>query len=233
MNILALDTSAKAAGCAVFSGGTLLGEFFINAGLTHSQTVMPMVQNLLGLAKIPVSEIGVFAVSTGPGSFTGLRIGISAVKGMAMALDKPCAAVSTLEALAYNLCDFKGYIVPVMDARRDQVYAAVFQNDGRKPARMSADEAVSIPDLTARLAAFLPEPVILVGDGAGLCHTAMAEQLPGILIANENARHQRAASVGTVARRMAAENALISAEALAPVYLRLPQAERERLEKGL
>lgn len=228
MNILAVDTSAKAASCAIYKDGALFAESFSNAGLTHSQTIMPMIQSMLECSKIQIGDIGLFAVSVGPGSFTGLRIGISAVKGMAMAGNVPCVAVSTLEALAYNLSAFRGVAVPVMDARRAQVYTAAFECAGGTPARLTPDEALSIDDLAARLRAYTG-PVMLVGDGAELCHERLAGIVPGLLLAPPNLRHQRAASVCAAAGFGPA--ATCSAENLAPVYLRLPQAERERLER--
>lgn len=227
MNILALDTSAKAASCAVYRDNLLLCESFSNSGLTHSVTIMPMVRDMLSRVGLDAASIDVFAVSAGPGSFTGLRIGISAVKGMAMASGKPCAAVSTLEALAYNLAAFRGIIVPAMDARRNQVYTATFRGDSVKPSRLTDDRAVSIDELCESLKAY-SEPVILVGDGAELCYSAMKSELPDITLAPVNLLHQRASSVCEVAAGMSGYQ---TEENLMPVYLRLPQAERERLEK--
>lgn len=228
MKVLALDTSAKAAGCAVYKDGALLAESFLNAGLTHSQTIMPMLDSMLTRASLDISEIGLFAVSVGPGSFTGLRIGIAAVKGMAMAGNIPCSAVSTLEALAFNLTSFNGIIAPVMDARRAQVYTALFKTEGGALSRLSPDEAISIDELALKLEAGT-EPVILVGDGAVLCYERLNERFGSrLLLAPENLRHQRAASVAAVAAEMP-ESQYKTAEELEPVYLRLPQAERERL----
>lgn len=230
--ILALDTSAKAASCAVLKDGLLLCESFINAGLTHSVTVMPMVRDMLDLAGITLEDIGLFAVSAGPGSFTGLRIGVSAVKGMAMALDKPCAAVSTLEALAYNLASFRGIIVAAMDARRNQVYTAAFRSGGQlEPEnimRVTQDEALPVSGLAERLKSYT-EPVMLVGDGAELCYGSMRGMLPNVSLAPANLLHQRASSVCLAAANMEAYQ---SAGELAPSYLRLPQAERERMERS-
>lgn len=229
LNILALDTSAKAASCAVYKDGILLAESFTNAGLTHSQTIMPMVSDMLSSSRVSIDEIDLFAVSAGPGSFTGLRIGISAVKGMAMAKNKPCAAVSTLEALAFNLSIFNGVIVPVMDARRAQVYTAIFRGNGDAPARLCEDGAISIEELGEKLTVYT-EPVMLVGDGAELCYNRLHEKI-NIRVAPQNLLLGRAASVCAAARRMALTSAIGSAETLAPVYLRLSQAERERMEK--
>lgn len=224
---MGLDTSAKAASCAIYKDGLLLAESFVNAGLTHSVTLMPMVKAMLENAGLSLNEIGLFAVSTGPGSFTGLRIGVSAVKAIAMASDKPCAAVSTLEALAYNVLPFRGIIVPAMDARRNQVYTAEFAGGTAKPERIEHDRALSIPELQERLKAYV-SPKILVGDGAALCFEAMRGVVHDLHIAPANLLHQRAASVCIAAANMTEYQ---TAEQLAPVYLRLPQAERERLEK--
>lgn len=227
MNILALETSAKAASCAVLRDRLLLCESFSNSGLTHSVTIMPMVKDMLSHANISIDDIDLFAVSAGPGSFTGLRIGVSAVKGMAMASNKPCAAVSTLEALAYNLSAFRGIVVAAMDARRNQLYTATFRCGGENPARISPDEALPIAELTEKLKAY-HEPVMLIGDGAELCYNEMRDRLPDISLAPASLLHQRASSVCAVVANMTVYQ---DAEELAPVYLRLPQAERERLNR--
>lgn len=225
--ILALDTSAKAASCAVYKDRLLLCESFSNSGLTHSVTLMPMIKDMLSHANISFDDIRLFAVSSGPGSFTGLRIGISAAKGMAMASDKPCAAVSTLEALAYNILPFSGVIATAMDARRNQVYAAAFLGGGATPERLMEDEALPVADFAERLKAYA-KPVMLVGDGAELCYEAMPGTLGDISLAPAGLLHQRASSVCAAAANITEYQ---SAGKLAPIYLRLPQAERERLEK--
>lgn len=224
MNILAIETSSKAASCAYSSGGKLIGEFYLNAGLTHSQTIMPMVYSMLSTLNAELSQVDVFAVSVGPGSFTGLRIGIAAVKGMAMAADKPCAAVSTLHCLVLNMRSFAGYVIPVLDARRDQVYTAVF-NGGGELNRISEDEALSVKELGKRIEE-LQGPKILLGDGAKLCWDMFAG-MDNLHVAPEQLLYQRASALCEVAIIMAKENRLIRADNLAPDYLRLPQAERE------
>lgn len=140
MKILAIDTSSQSASCAVTEEGKLLGEFFTNVKLTHSQTILPMVENLLEQTRVALPEIGLFAVTDGPGSFTGLRIGLSAVKGMAHALGKGCVGVSTLEALAWNLSGMDAAVCPVLDARCSQVYTALFRSGGDFPERLADDE---------------------------------------------------------------------------------------------
>ena len=229
MNILALDTSSRVASCAILRDGVLAGEFFANIGLTHSQTAMPMVEKLLEQTAIGLREMDVFAVCTGPGSFTGLRIGISCVKGMAMAAGKPCAGVSTLLTLAEGIRLFEGYICPVMDARRGQVYTSLFESMGGKLSRLREDEAISIEGLEAILRE-LPLGVMLVGDGAQLC----MERLSGVAslqMAPERFLHQRASALASIACEMAQSGGLTSAAELAPSYLRLPQAERERMSR--
>jgi tRNA threonylcarbamoyladenosine biosynthesis protein TsaB len=227
--ILALETSSQAASCALWREGKLLGESYGNAGLTHSQTIMPMVEDMLRHTRTSLEEVEVFAVSTGPGSFTGLRIGLSAVKGMAMALGKPCAGISTLHGLAANVRDFRGTILPVLDARRGQVYAAAFRSDGAALTRLWEDEALSLADLEARIVS-LDSPKLLVGDGAVLCREALAD-LPDLIVASPALRYQRASSVAALAAELPPA-ALVSAGELAPVYLRLPQAERELNNKN-
>ncbi len=229
MTILAIDTSSQAASCALWRDGALAGEFFCNVGFTHSQTAMPMVEALLSITGYALSNVDLLAVTTGPGSFTGLRIGISSIKGMALALDKPCAGVSTLEALAAGVPGFEGYVAPVMDARRNQVYTALFRCRKGVQERLAPDRALSVEELGKTLAT-LDGPVMLVGDGSVLCYQAL-QNLPNLLLAPEGCRHQRAGWVAAVAAKLAEQQKLVSADQLAPVYLRLPQAERERMER--
>jgi len=206
----------------------LAGELFVNIGLTHSQTALPMVEKLLEQTATALGDIDVFAVTTGPGSFTGLRIGISAIKGMAMAMDKPCAGVSTLAALAAGAGLFHEYICSAMDARRGQVYTAIFQNIAGGASRVRQDQALSIEALGEELAE-LSSSVLLVGDGAALCFEAL-EKPSYLSLAPERFLHQRASAVGALAQEVARNGQLVSAGELAPIYLRLPQAERERME---
>ncbi|WRS28935.1 tRNA (adenosine(37)-N6)-threonylcarbamoyltransferase complex dimerization subunit type 1 TsaB [Oscillospiraceae bacterium MB08-C2-2] len=223
--ILALDSSAKAASCALWEDGVLRGETFLNTGLTHSQTLMSAVEALLEQTRISLSAVDRLAVSAGPGSFTGLRIGIAAVKGLAMGLEKPCVGVSTLKGLAFNLEGFEGIVVPVMDARRQQVYTALFESGGGGMIRLCEDAALSIEELSQRLAAYADQSIWLVGDGAALCYGELSGE--NLRLAPEHLRHQRAASVA----RAAVEEPSVPAGELLPVYLRLPQAQREYLEK--
>ena len=218
MKILAVDTSAVCASVAVTQDGKILSESSINTGLTHSRTLIPMIDSVLKNGEITLESIDTFACSVGPGSFTGIRIGVAAIKGLCDALGKKCVPVSTLEALAYNLVGRNCTAVSVMDARCNQVYCAVFLIDGEEVTRLTDDMALKIDDLGEMLGYY--ENVIFVGDGAKLCHKALGyEKAPA------NCEYQRGSSVCFAAEKHLDE-ALDSKELL-PVYLRLPQAERE------
>ena len=167
MKILAIDSSAISAGCAIVEDGEVIAESFVRVGLTHSETLLPMVSHTLANAKLTAEDIGCYAVSSGPGSFTGIRIGVAAVKGMAFTRDVPCVGVSTLEAIAWNCMAQDGVICAVMDARRQQVYNALFTFDGQTIIRLCEDRAISIEELTADLKSE-ERTVYLVGDGAQL-----------------------------------------------------------------
>lgn len=229
LKILAVDTSAKAASTAIVEDGKIIAESFINTKLTHSQTMLPMVENMLRACAVSVDEIDGFAVSVGPGSFTGLRIGISLVKGLAFSTQKKCAPVSTLEALCYNVSTV-GRICAVMDARCSQVYTATFDFDGEKYTRVTEDEAISILELEENVKKYQND-VIFVGDGAQMCYNKLKDTCKNVLISAENVRFQRASSVAAVAEMMFSQGNAVSAEELVPSYLRLPQAQRERIAK--
>lgn len=230
LNILAIDTSAQVASVCILNETAIISEFNVNAKLTHSQTMMPMVQSALNCAKINLNQIDAFAVSVGPGSFTGIRIGVSAVKGLAMACNKPCIPVSTLKGLAFNLPQSEGILCAVMDARCNQVYNALFRWEGSTLRRLSDDRAISINDLGVDLDKF-DEKIFLVGDGADLCYNILKEDYPFLQDVAPHLKLQRAASVGLAAFELAKSKKTCSAAELMPVYLRLPQAERERLKK--
>lgn len=220
MKILALETSAGPASCALVEDGRVLASAYINTPLTHSQTLMPMVESMLQNAGLTFSEVDRLAVTAGPGSFTGVRIGVAAVKGLAFAKDTPCASVSTLAAIARNMegIGFDGVVCAVMDARCRQVYTACFE----KGERLTPDEAISLDDLKNRLISY-KKPIFLLGDGAKLCYTAFEGDVPALYLAPEHLRYQNA--VGVAAEAALSET--VTAEALQPLYLRLPQAERE------
>ncbi|MBO7318951.1 MAG: tRNA (adenosine(37)-N6)-threonylcarbamoyltransferase complex dimerization subunit type 1 TsaB [Clostridia bacterium] len=218
MKILAVDTSAVCASVAVTQDGKILSESSINTELTHSRTLMPMIDAVLRNGEIAMESIDMFACSVGPGSFTGIRIGVAAIKGLCDALSKKCVPVSTLEALAYNLIGRNCTAVSVMDARCNQVYCAVFLVDGEEVSRLTEDMALKIEDLAKLLEDY--ENIIFVGDGAKLCHKALGyEKAPA------NCEYQRGSSVCFAAMNHIDE--ALEAKELLPVYLRLPQAERE------
>lgn len=230
MKILAIDTSATAASTAICDENKIIGEFFINTKLTHSRTLMPMVESLLANTNITTTDITAVAVNCGPGSFTGVRIGVAAAKGLAFADDLPCIEVSTLESLAYNLQSANGIICSVMDARCSQVYNALFICDGVKPERLCKDRALSVAELSEELKSY-DERIILVGDGAELCYNAMKELLPNVELAPISIRFQRASSTAEIAVQKFNDGEVLSAAELMPMYLRLPQAERELKKK--
>ena len=229
MKLLALESSAKAASCAVLEDGEVLASAWQATGLTHSRTLLPMVEDMLANSELSIADMDAVAVAAGPGSFTGLRIGIAAVKGLAWAAEKPCVPVSTLEAMAWPLAHLAGNIVCAMDARRQQIYNAVFLAEGGELSRLREDRAVSLADAAADLAG-LDGPMYIVGDGARLCFDYLTERGIDCRLAPGHLRLQSAAGVGLAAWRRWPSGA-VSAQELAPVYLRLSQAERERLER--
>lgn len=230
MKIIALETSAVTASVAVTDDERLLAQSFQNSGLTHSATLMPMVSGLLKNTGLTLDEMDVVAVAAGPGSFTGVRIGVAAAKGLAWPGDKPCAPCSTLECMAWQCAHMGGEICAAMDARRNQVYCARFRAEGGTLTRLTPDRAMGLDGLADEVrASGLPQ--ILVGDGAHLVRAALEEQglpcspMPPHLI------YQTAWGVARCALRIAREGQLVSAAAMAPSYHRLSQAERERLER--
>ena len=167
MKILALETSAKSVSAAVAENGVILAAAYQNTGLTHSRTLMPLVDGMLRAASLTLDDMGLIAVAHGPGSFTGLRIGVSAAKGLAWAKSLPCCGVSTLEAMARGVSDFDGLIVCAMDARRSQVYNAIFEIKDVRPVRLTEDRPIALAELAGEVRA-LGAPVFLVGDGTAL-----------------------------------------------------------------
>ena len=226
--ILAIDTSAKPVSCALAKDGKVLASFYANTGLTHSQTLMPMIENLLKVSELTVNDLDAVAVNAGPGSFTGVRIGVSAVKGIAFTNDLPCISVSTLEAMAENTVALPDAVICcLMDARCQQVYGALFEKDVDGVLhRLSEDRALTVAEMGETLST-LNRPIILVGDGSEIGYRAWHEAIPNLCLAPASVRYQSAAATAVVACRLFEEDATISAEALQPMYLRLPQAERE------
>ncbi len=229
MKILAFDTSATIASVALCEDTKLLAEYTVNNGNTHSETLLPMIEALLAQFSLSVSDIDLFAVSSGPGSFTGVRIGAATLKGLAFASDKPCVGVSTLHAIAENLSVCKGLICPVMNARRSQVYTALFRSDGKVLERLMPDSAISIAELDEKLAAF-GEPVYFSGDGYGV--TLPALTVTEALDVPDRLRHQSAYSVACVAYAEYLGGNATDDSSLKVNYLRPSQAERELMNKN-
>lgn len=225
MRILAVDSSAVAASAALLEDEKIIGEFFINTRLTHSQTLMPMIEEVFHCTQTQLSDVELFAVSAGPGSFTGVRIGIASIKGLAMPCSVPCVGVSTLEAMACSLSHMTGTVCAVMDARCGQVYNALFHVNGEEAQRLCTDRAISIESL-AQECSSLPKPFILVGDGAQLCYNNTEIRESGAVLAPEHLRYQHAAGVAAAARNALRRGESVSAEDLLPVYLRPAQAQR-------
>ena len=227
MLILALESSAQAASAALMEDESLIAQYSQCSGLTHSRTLLPMVEDMLKNTEKKIADVDLIAVAHGPGSFTGIRIGVSTVKGLAWASDKKCVGVSTLEAMAWHGVSAGGLICPVMDARRSQVYNALFETDeAGRPVRLTEDRAVSLAELAEALKSYECAP-LLVGDGAKLTYDYLTNEGIACRIAPANLLYQSAWGVGMAALGREAG----SADDLLPVYLRLSQAERERQER--
>lgn len=227
MNILAMDTSSLTATVAVLTDEKLLGEYTVSNKLTHSQTILPMTDELLGKIGMKLEDIDVFSVCVGPGSFTGLRIGMATVKTFAQALSKPIVGVSSLDAVAYNFYSCDGYLVcPVVDARRDEVYNAIYENG----VKTVFDRPIHIDDLLIELS---DEKVIFCGDGVCVHkEKIISANKDGWKIAPQNLLLPKASSVAYCAYQRALDGMYDDCYTLNPVYLRKPQAERELEEKN-
>lgn len=230
MLLLAFETSAKAASVALFDGDRLLGEQYQNTGLTHSQTLMVMAEDLLKQCGKTAADVEAVAVANGPGSFTGVRIGAAAAKGFAWGREIPLYGVSTLEAMALGLGIYEGYVCPVMDARRSQVYNALFYVNRGIVERIAPDRAIALEDLKKELKN-CKESVFLVGDGSNLCYNSLLEEVNNLVLPPEHKLHQRAVGVGLAALEQIRRGEATDAAALVPNYLRLSQAEREKLAR--
>lgn len=215
--LLSLDSSAVTASVALTDGDRVIKSEFVNSGLTHSETLLPMVKRVMG--DYEFSSLDAVAITAGPGSFTGVRIGVATVKGIAFAGNIPCYGVSTLEAIAYNFVDENCVVCAVMDARRMQFYNAIFNVENGIVSRITPDRAISIDDLREELKQY--DSVIIAGDGAALCSQNIA--LDNCKIAADDKIYQNALSVAKCVKNKKA----IAPSALMPVYLRQSQAERE------
>lgn len=230
MKIIALESSAITASVAITEDEKLLSQSFQNSGLTHSATLMPMAADLLKNTGLALDEMDVVAVAAGPGSFTGVRIGVAAAKGLAWPGDKPCAACSTLESMAWQCAHMGGEICAAMDARRNQVYCARFLAENGELKRLTEDRAIGLDELVKEVRAS-GKPQTLVGDGAALVRGALEGQGLPFALMPPHLQFQTAWGVARCALRLAREGKLVSAAAMAPSYHRLSQAERERLER--
>ncbi len=231
MRILALETAAKAVSAAVTEDGKVLASGYQDTGLTHSRTLMPIVECLLKNTDMSVKDMDAIAVSVGPGSFTGVRIGVSAAKGLAFAASLPAAPVSTLAALARNAAFADGLIVCAMDARRRQVYNALFEAKKGSLTRLTPDRAIALADLAEELKAD-SRPKTVLGDGGRMCFDFLTGAGVSCRLAPAHLVKENAVSVALEAEALAAEGKLVTAQELVPVYLRPPQAERLRAERG-
>ena len=230
MKILGIDSSAKSASAAVTENGKIISSFYINTGLTHSQTLMPMIDSALKCADVSLDDIDLIAVNRGPGSFTGIRIGVAAAKGLADVKKIPCIGISTLESMAYNLLNTDCIACCVMDARCNQVYTALFDITDGIVTRLTDDSAISVDELFENLKKYNKNK-IFVGDGANMCYNRLNKEESGIFLAAENVRFQTAAGVCHAAETHE-KGEYIPANQLVPEYLRLPQAERELKRKN-
>lgn len=220
MKILAIDSSSTSCSAAIVENDRLIGEIYLNNGLTHSQTLMTMIDNLLNNAKININDIDEIAVTIGPGSFTGLRIGIATVKGLAFCSDKKCIGISTLETIAYNARFSNGIICAAMDARCSQVYNALFRAENGVITRITEDRTIKIDDLHKELENYNNEMIYIVGDGVNVAYKE------GMVKLDKNNLMQRASSVAFLAQ-CKDDNEKKDCFSILPSYLSLPQAERE------
>ena len=233
MNILAFDSTAKTASVALVRDGRTVAEFFVDSGKTHSEILLPMAEDVLARAHMTLDEIDYYAVTVGPGSFTGVRIGTATVKGLAFSLSERenCVPVSTLEAIAEGLMPLDGIYAPVMDARRNEVYNALFRMENGILTRLTPDRAISLSALGEELKTLYPnETVRFAGDGYDVAMAALAPMLP-TAATPVALRFQRAAAVARCAERALSRGEAVPPSCISPTYLRLPQAERDRLAK--
>lgn len=237
MRILAIESSGLVASVAVVEGDAeneeTIAEYTVNYKKTHSQTLLPMLDETAKMVELDLNSVDAIAVSGGPGSFTGLRIGSATAKGLGLALHKPLIHIPTLHALAYNLCGADGIVCPIMDARRGQVYTGIFEFHKNEPAVLEEQTAVSIEELGEKLCAY-NRKVTFLGDGVPVFKERLTESIMAgrdISFAPANMNRQRAASVGALALRYYRDGKTESAADHQPDYLRMSQAERERKEK--
>ena len=230
MIILAFDSTAKAASVAVCDDEKLLALYNIDNGLTQSELLLPMAENMLKSLQLSFSDVDLLTAAVGPGSFTGVRIGVALVKGIAFGRDIPCVSVSTLDALAENLAGLDGIIVPCMDARRQQVYTATYRGKDGKLEKLTHDRAIAITELAAELKEY-DEPIYLSGDGYEVARRGLMAEGVTVMHTPELLITENAYSIAKIAKRKYDTGEYVSDLEIAPTYLRVPQAERERLER--
>ena len=231
MKILALDSSGLVASVAIASEETLLAEYTVNFKKTHSQTLLPMLDEIISMVELDLSEVDAIAISSGPGSFTGLRIGSATAKGLGLALDKPIISVPTIDSLAYNLYGTDKIICPIMDARRDQVYTGLYEFAGDKLVVVSPQKAVGIDEIINEIES-IGKAVIFLGDGVPIHRDRISESIKvGFSFAPLHMNRQRAGAIAALGLEYYKENRVETATEHQPVYLRVSQAERERAER--
>lgn len=231
MYILALDSTAVTASAALWRDGALVAQYMLNSGHTHSTTLLPMIRHMLNTAGVSVENIDCMACSVGPGSFTGIRIGIATVKGLAFGTDKPCVGVSSLEAMAYGMRSVNGIVCPVINARRTQYYSALFRVQDGVVTRLTEDDVILGADMDAVLAPY-DEPIYLSGDGYNTARGFITH--PRLMYTPEACRWPTAfavAEAASVRMQTAREGTVFIPDDMVPVYLRKTQAEREREER--
>lgn len=231
MTMIAIDSSAKTISIAICQENRVLASLNLGVGVTHSKTLFPSIDSLLKFCSLTIKDINAFAVSVGPGSFTGLRIGIASVKGMAYSQNIPCIGVSTLMALAYNQIDSNAVIAAVMDARRQQVYNAMFEAKDGSLNRLTPDRALGVFELKTEIEQnYKNKRIILVGDGAEMCYNQLKDN-KNICLSSLQNRFQNASSVAALGFYLYHCGKFTDAFKIAPNYIRLSQAERIRNEK--
>lgn len=232
MKLLAFESSAVAASVSITDDEKLIAQSFQNCGLTHSCTLLPMAEAMMKTCGWTLDDFDGFAVAAGPGSFTGIRIGVATLKGLAQGKNKPCIGVSSLKSMAWNVRCSDKIICAVMDARAGQLYNGIFQVKDGIPHRLSPDRLITMKDLREELIS-LNKPYILVGDGANLCYNNLKDFVPSLCVAPSNLLYPSAYGVAMLAHQRFSQGKGVWAEELAPVYLREPQAVRERRAKNL
>lgn len=232
IKILSVDTCLKSCSVAIHQDEKLIGEFFLNNGLTHSQTLIPMVEGLLKQMGLGVKDVNLFSVVNGPGSFTGVRIGMAAVKGMAFPFETPCVTISSLRALALGAKEFEGIICPCIDARNNQIYNAIFKACGGKIERITKNRAIEIDDFINEIQSY-EDRIIFVGDAAEMCYNISKKYISNkkMLFLPEEFNTIRAGRVGEEAFKIYSSGCKYSFEEIKPQYLKLSQAERQLDEK--